>query len=96
MKAITYTPLKVNNEIALCEVTLISQKEKIQRALLKHHISYFAKWSHPGFFKKSRETCTIYVNLNDLDTAREAIEALGSDFTSQIRFLKIELPKQYY
>lgn len=96
MKTNTYTPLKVNNEIALCEFSLCSQKEIIQRMLLKHHISYYIKWHYSGIFRKKHESCIVYINLNDLEVAQNALKSLGTDFTSQINFIKSELPKRYY
>ncbi len=54
MEPMIYTPLKVNNEIELCEVSDMDCKHLIERVLLKNRISYFVKWNKSGLFSRRR------------------------------------------
>ena len=39
-----YQKVKVHNELEWCQVTDMATKEKIEKVLLKHRVSYFVKW----------------------------------------------------
>lgn len=87
MEPMIYTPLKVNNEIELCEVTNMECKQLIERVLLKNRISYFIKWNKGGFFKRRSESCIFCINENDRELAEHSIRALGKDVEHKIEFL---------
>ena len=45
-----YQKVKVHNELEWCQVKDMETKEKIEKVLLKHRVSYFVKWDNPKFF----------------------------------------------
>ena len=45
-----YQKVKVHNELEWCQVTDMATKEKIEKVLLKHRVSYFVKWEKPKLF----------------------------------------------
>lgn len=79
MKQVTYANLKVHNEIALCAVTSLEIKDKIEAEFLKNRISYCEKWEEPGFLRKLvgvKPECTLCVNEMQVEKASEVVEAL--------------------
>lgn len=46
-----YQKVKVHNELEWCQVKDMETKEKIEKVLLKHRVSYFVKWEKPKFFQ---------------------------------------------
>lgn len=87
MNPITYTGLKVHNEIALCAVSDIDMKNRIEKEFLKNRISYCEKWEEPGFFRKlfgSRLECTICINSMQQEKAQEVLASMNLDDSVEI------------
>lgn len=83
-----YTPLKVNNEIELCEVKSDACKKLIEKALLQNRISYFIRWTNSGlFFLKHREHCVICVNESSKEEAVDIISNICEETGYKVRFL---------
>jgi len=82
-----YTPLKVNNEIEVCEIRNPECKKLIEKALLQNRISYFIKWAKTGFFLTRRECCIICVNENAKTEAAEIIEDICTENGYKVRFI---------
>ena len=82
-----YTPLKVNNEIELCEIRDENCKKIIEKALLQNRISYFIRWTKSGFFLNRRERCIICINENAKDDAVEIIKDICSETGYKVRFI---------
>lgn len=80
MKPITFSDVKVHNEIALCTVLNIDTKNEIEQLFLKNRISYFEKWEKVSFwqrlFGEQKEKCTLCVNEAQKEKAQELIESL--------------------
>ena len=58
-----YQKVKVHNELEWCQVTDLATKEKIEKVLLKHRVSYFVKWEKPKLFSSDKfGTCVFCVN----------------------------------
>lgn len=87
MESTIFMKLKVNNEIALCEVWDLECKEKIEKILLKNCISYFVRWTKPKLFGRKKESCIIYVNENSKETAEKVIRQMGKEIENQIEFI---------
>ncbi len=84
-----YTPLKVNNEIEICEVKNEDCKKLIEKALLQSRISYFIRWTNNGLFflGKRREHCIICVNENAKEEAVEIVSSICEETGYKVRFL---------
>ena len=82
-----YTPLKVNNEIELCEIRDGECKKLIEKALLQNRISYFIRWTKSGFFLDRRERCIICVNENAKTEAVEIIQEICEETGYKVRFI---------
>ena len=82
-----YTPLKVNNEIELCEIRNIDCKKMIEKALLQNLISYFVRWSKSGFFLTRREHCIICVNENAKEEAVEIVRNICEETGYKVKFI---------
>lgn len=95
MQQTIYTRLKVNNEIELCETSDLDMKQKIEKVLLHHRISYYVKWVKPGFFTTKRNVCIFCVNDNFRDESETAIKALGKDVDSKVKFIMRKVSKDY-
>lgn len=82
-----YTPLKVNNEIELCEIRDEECKKLIEKALLQNRISYFIRWTKAGFFLSRRERCIICVNESSKTEAVEIIQDICAETGYKVRFI---------
>lgn len=83
----TYTPLKVNNEIELCEVRNEECKKMIEKALLQNRISYFVRWTKSGLLFTRREHCTICINENAKEEAVEIVRTICEETGYKVKFL---------
>jgi hypothetical protein len=82
-----YTPLKVNNEIELCEIRSSDCKKLIEKALLQNRISYFVRWSKSGFFLTKREHCIICVNENAKEEAVAIVRSICEETGYKVKFI---------
>ena len=82
-----YTPLKVNNEIELCEIRNDDCKKLIEKALLQHRISYFVRWTNSGFFLTRKERCIICVNESAKEEAVDIVQSICEEFGFKVKFL---------
>ena len=60
MSELTFSDVKVHNEIEYCIVQDPDIKVKIERAFLNNRISYYEKWEEPSLFRKLLPTRTFY------------------------------------
>ena len=82
-----YSPLKVNNEIELCEIRSIEFKKLIEKELLKNRISYFIRWTKSGFFLTKREHCIICINENAKEEAVNIVRSISEETGYKVKFL---------
>ena len=82
-----YTPLKVNNEIELCEIKSMECKKLIEKALLQNRISYFVRWTKNGLFLPKREHCIICVNESAKEEAVEIVHNICEETGYKVKFL---------
>ncbi len=83
----TFSAVTVNNEIELCEVMNSECKKEIERALLKHRISYYIRWPKGSFFSKKRKTCIICINDNSKEEAEEVVRMVCEETGHRVRFI---------
>lgn len=83
----SFSTVKVNNEIELCEVYSEECKKVIERALLKNRISYYIRWPKTSFFSARRKSCIICINDNSRDEAEEVISAVCDETGYRVRFI---------
>ena len=83
----SFSTVKVNNEIELCEVFHSECKKAIERALLKNRISYYIRWPKTSIFSKKRKSCIICINDNSREEAEEVISAVGDETGYKVRFI---------
>ena len=92
-----YQKVKVHNELEWCQVTDMATKEKIEKVLLKHRVSYFVKWEKPKLFSSDKfGACVFCVNQLQKEAADEAIQDLTDDIKEKIRFVNRKVDKTFY
>ena len=92
-----YQKVKVHNELEWCQVSDLSTKEKIEKVLLKHRVSYFVKWEKPKLFSGEKfGTCIFCVNQLQKEIAEEAIQDLDDDARGKIKFVNRKVDKTFY
>ena len=92
-----YQKVKVHNELEWCQVTDITTKEKIEKVLLKHRVSYFVKWEKPKLFSGEKfGTCIFCVNQLQKDTADDALQDLEEEVRDKIRFVNRKVDRTFY
>lgn len=92
-----YQKVKVHNELEWCQVKDMETKEKIEKVLLKHRVSYFVKWEKPKFFSNDTfGACVFCVNQLQKESADCAIEELAEDVRDKIRFINRKVDKTFY
>ena len=92
-----YQKVKVHNELEWCQVSDLTTKEKIEKVLLKHRVSYFVKWEKPKLFSGEKfGTCIFCVNQLQKETAEEAILDLDDEARGKIRFVNRKVDKTFY
>ena len=92
-----YQKVKVHNELEWCQVNDITTKERIEKLLLKHRVSYYVKWEKPGFFSRDKfGTCVFCVNQLQKEAADMAIESLVAEDKGSIKFINRKFEKTFY
>lgn len=92
-----YQKVKVHNELEWCQVTDMDTKERIEKLLLKHRVSYYVKWEKPGFFSRDKfGTCVFCVNQLQKEAAEAAIESLVAEDKERIKFINRKFEKTFY
>lgn len=92
-----YQKVKVHNELEWCQVTDITTKEKIEKVLLKHRVSYFVKWEKPKLFSGEKfGTCVFCVNQLQKEAAEEALQDLEDETRGKIRFVNRKVDRTFY
>ncbi len=92
-----YQKVKVHNELEWCQVKDMETKEKIEKVLLKHRVSYFVKWEKAKLF--SGETfgaCVFCVNQLQKESADDAIQELDEETRDKIRFVNRKVDRTFY
>ncbi len=75
----------------------LATKEKIEKLLLKHRVSYFVKWEKPKFFSNDKfGTCIFCVNQLQKETADDAIQELAEEIRDKIKFVNRRVDKTFY
>lgn len=71
-----------NNEVSFCRVYSQESKKILEERFLANRISYFVDWQDQSFLKrlfggnKSKILCTIRINRQDVERARELVSGL--------------------
>ncbi len=70
-----------NSDVELTKLTDVSKKDKLVNRLVKSRISYLERWEKVSFFERrkyggKKEICVIYVNANQIEQAREILDAM--------------------
>lgn len=92
-----YQKVKVHNELEWCQVNDITTKERVEKLLLKHRVSYYVKWEKPGFFSRDKfGTCVFCVNQLQKEAAEMAIESLPAEDKGSIKFINRKFEKTFY
>lgn len=80
--SLSFSNIKVHNEIEFCRVSDPEVKKKLERAFLENHISYYERWEERSilsriFSKGDRETCIICINFMQKEKAEAILESMG-------------------
>ncbi len=71
-----------NNEVSFCRVYSEESKKILEERFLANRISYFIDWQEQSFLQrifggnKNKILCTIRINRQDVDRARELVSGL--------------------
>lgn len=71
-----------DNEISFCKVYTTQAKQELERAFLRHRVSYFVEWQDKGFWQRifapkgNRISCTIRINKADYAIARDLVRGI--------------------
>ncbi len=71
-----------NNEVSFCRVYSEESKKILEERFLENRISYFVDWQEQSIFhkifggNKNKVLCTIRINRQDVDRARELVSGL--------------------
>ncbi len=71
-----------NNEVSFCRVYSEESKKILEERFLANRISYFVDWQEQSILKKifgrgnNKILCTIRINRQDVDRARELVSGL--------------------
>ncbi len=93
-----YQKEKVNNEVEWCQVYDLQLKEKIEKALLRHRVSYCILFEKPRLFSSDkREKYIFCVNSLQKEAADNALTDVGDveEFKGKIVFLNRKVDKSY-
>lgn len=91
-----YTKLKVNNEIELCEIVDLDTKQKVEKILLQHRISYYIKWPKQKWFCRNKILCILCVNDNFRDEAETAIKTLDDEIENKLHFIMRKSSNEFF
>ena len=92
-----YQKVKVHNELEWCQVKDMDTKEKIEKVLLKHRVSYFVKWEKPKLFSNDTfGSCVFCVNQLQKEIADDALQDLDEEVREKIRFVNRKVDKTFY
>ena len=92
-----YQKVKVHNELEWCQVKDMETKEKIEKVLLKHRVSYFVKWEKPKFFSNDTFGSCVFCVYQFLKlSADDAIQVLAEEVRDKIRFINRKVDKTFY
>ena len=95
MEPTIYTPLKVNNEIELCEIDDLDCKQQIEREFLKNHISYFVRWPKTSIFSHKKNLCILCVNENSQEPAEAIVRNICDESGYRVKFLLRKSNNEY-
>lgn len=95
MEQTIYAPLKVNNEIELCEITNLECKQMIERRLLQERISYFIRWVKPTLFHRNKNTCIICVHDDVKELAEDIVRSICDEAGYSVKFLLRKSQNQF-
>lgn len=78
MADISFSDVKVHNEVEFCSVVDFGVKKQLERLFLENRISYFEKWNDTGFIKKmflgeTKEKCILCINEMQKEKALEIL-----------------------
>lgn len=92
-----YQKVKVHNELEWCQVKDMETKDKIEKVLLKHRVSYFVKWEKPKFFSNDTfGACTFCVNQLQKESADDAMQELAEEVRDKVRFINRRVDRTFY
>lgn len=100
MTDISFSDVKIHNEIEFCVVRDPEIKMKIERAFLNNRISYYEKWEDPSFFSRlfgdrGRTQCTLCINSMQADKAGELLQSLHLD-KEQVEMVMKRVDRTYF
>ena len=100
MREISFSSVKIHNEIELLSVSDLKVKRKLEHLFLENRISYFEKWEEVSFFRRffwgeEKNKCTFCVNEMQLDKAMEILEEYP-ELASRVEMIRRRVDKTYF
>lgn len=98
--SLKFSDVKVHNEIELCEIENLQDKDKIERKLLHAQISFYIRWQTKGFFSglfgREREIPILCVNDAQKEDAIACIGELEKSQGIHVTFLNQKVEKVFF
>lgn len=99
MSELSFSDVKVHNEIEYCIVQDMDTKMKIERAFLNNRISYYEKWEELSLFRKllgdGALRCTLCINSMQAEKANELLADLNLD-KGQVEMVMRKVDRTYF
>lgn len=100
MSELSFSDVKVHNEIEYCTVWNTDVKMKIERAFLSNRISYYEKWESPSLFQRlfkehGKEQCTLCINSMQVEKADALLKELKLE-QGQVEMVLKRVDKTYF
>lgn len=99
MSELTFSDVKVHNEIEYCIVQDQDVKVKIERAFLNNRISYYEKWEEPSLLRRllgdGTMRCTLCINSMQAEKANELLASLHLD-KGQVEMVMRKVDRTYF
>ncbi|MBO4337464.1 MAG: hypothetical protein J5842_05275 [Lachnospiraceae bacterium] len=100
MRDISFSQVKIHNEIELLAVSDLKVKRILEHLFLENRISYFEKWEEISFLRRffwgdEKNRCTFCVNEMQLDKAMEILEE-HPELSNRIEMIRKRVDKTYF
>ena len=100
MRDISFSQVKIHNEIELLAVSDLKVKRILEHLFLENRISYFEKWEEISFLRRffwgdEKNRCTFCVNEMQLDKAMEILEE-HPELANRIEMIRKRVDKTYF
>ncbi|MCR4689997.1 MAG: hypothetical protein K5739_01455 [Lachnospiraceae bacterium] len=100
MKELSFSNVKIHNEVELFCVSDMKTKKQLEHLFLENRISYFEKWEeitfiHRFFWGGERSRCTFCINEMQIDKVMEILQENPS-LQEKVYMIRRRVEKTYF